>query len=92
MPRILKNDSAGNAKKIKPRTQFLREGLDTLTKAPYFIHEEEIPRAGVRIYHTFQRARWYNGKVVTWYGARKQTGRGEGHSGLAFDQLIPINK
>ena len=92
LPRILKNDLPENAKKIKPRTQFLREGLDTPTIEPYFIHEEEIPRAGVRIYHTFQRARWYNGKVVTWYGARKQTGRGEGHSGLAFDQIIPVKK
>jgi|26BtaG_2_1085354.scaffolds.fasta_scaffold00036_4 hypothetical protein len=92
MPRILKNDAPGNAKKIKPRTQLLREGLDGPTIEPYFINEEEIPRAGVRIYHTFQRARWYDGKVVTWYGARKQTGRGEGHSRLAFDQTIPIKK
>lgn len=89
MPRILKNDAAGNAKKIKPRTQLLREGLDEIPVAAYFIHEDEVPRAGVRVYQTYQRARWYNGKVVTWYGSRKQTGRGEGHSGLAFDQIVP---
>ena len=89
MPRILKNDAAGNAKKIKPRTQLLRQGLDEAPVAAYYIHEDEVPRAGVRVYQSYQRARWYNGKVVTWYGSRKQTGRGEGHSGLAFDQILP---
>ncbi len=92
MPRILKNDAPGNTKKIKPRTQLLREGLDVLPIAPYFVHEEEVPRAGVRVYQTYQRTRWYNGKVVTWYGSRKQTERGEGHSGLAFDQIISTEK
>lgn len=92
MPRILENDSAGNAKKIKPRTSLLRVGLDEALIQPYFINAEEIPRAGVNVYQTFQRARWYNGKVVTWFGARKQTGRGEGHSGLAFDQAVPKEK
>lgn len=92
MPRILKNDAPGNAKKIKPRTQLLREGLDVLPVAPYFVHEEEVPRAGVRVYQSYQRTRWYNGKVVTWYGSRKQTGRGEGHSGLAFDQIVSTEK
>lgn len=87
MPRILENDTAGNSKKIKPRTQLLREGLDDLIVEPYFINEEEIPQAGINVYQTYQRARWYDGKVVTWFGARKQTGRGEGHSGLAFDQI-----
>jgi len=92
MPRILDNDEAGNAQKIKPRTQLVREGLDKNPVEAYFIYEEEIPRAGIRAYQTYQRARWYNGKVVNWFGARKQTGRGEGHSGLAFDQIIPTGK
>ena len=92
MPRILENDAPGNAQKIKPRTQLVREGLEKNPVEAYFIHEEEIPRAGIRAYQTFQRTRWYDGKVVNWYGARKQTGRGEGHSGLAFDQIIPTAK
>lgn len=92
MPRILENDAPGNAQKIKPRTQLVREGLEKDSVEAYFIHEEEIPRAGIRAYQTFQRTRWYDGKVVNWFGARKQTGRGEGHSGLAFDQIIPTAK
>lgn len=92
MPRILENDAPGNAQKIKPRTQLVREGLEKDPVEAYFIHEEEIPRAGIRAYQTFQRTRWYDGKVVNWFGARKLTGRGEGHSGLAFDQIIPTAK
>ncbi len=92
MPRILENDAPGSAQKIKPRTQLVREGLDESPVAAYFIYEEEIPRAGIRAYQSFQRTRWYHGKVVNWFGARKQTGRGEGHSGLAFDQLIATNE
>lgn len=92
LPRILKNDAPENAKKIKPRTQLLREGLDTLAVEAYFINEEEVPRAGVNLFQTFQRARWYNGKVVTWLGARKHTGRGEGSGGLAFDRILPTEE
>ncbi|REL33837.1 hypothetical protein DYD21_10555 [Rhodohalobacter sp. SW132] len=91
MPRILKNDPK-IPKKIKPRTSLLREGLDQEKKIPYYIHEEEIPRAGVKIHKAFQRTRWYNGKVFNWLGIRKKTGRGEGHSGLAFDQIVPVEK
>ncbi|MCM4161703.1 hypothetical protein FHG64_02740 [Antarcticibacterium flavum] len=92
MPRILENDNPENIEKVKPRTQILRDGLDLLQIKPYFIHEEEVPRAGIRVFQNFQRARWYNGKVVNWFGAGKQTGRGQGHSGLAFDRTVDVKK
>ena len=81
--------------KIKPRTILLREGLDPqegADKMPYFIAEEEVPRAGVRVFQSYQRTRWMDGRVFTWLGIRKQTGRGEGSSGLAFDQIVPVKK
>ena len=91
MPRILTGaDQNVLPAKIEPRTSILREGLDREEKQPYFIHEEEIPRSGIRVSKSFQRTRWYNGKVFTWVGFRKQVGRGEGHSGLAFDQILPV--
>jgi hypothetical protein len=90
MPRILKNADPGKAEKIKPRTQLLREGLDRQPVEAYFVHEEEVPRAGVRAHQSFQRARWYNGKVINWFGSKKQTGRGQGHSSLAFDRIVPV--
>ncbi len=88
MPRILEGDP-NIPKKIEPRTSLLREGLDKAE--PYFLHEEEVPRAGIKIHKSFQRTRWYDGKVYTWLGIRKQVGKGGGNSGLAFDQIIPAN-
>lgn len=90
MPRIL--EGADNTKppaKIEPRTSILREGLDKEVPLAYFLHEEEVPRSGIRVHKSFQRTRWENGKVFVWVGFRKQMGRGEGHSGLVFDQIIP---
>ena len=89
LPRVLQDAPASLPPvKIEPRSLLLREGLDA--SLPYFIHEEEVPRAGVRMTQAFQRTRWYGGKVVTWFGARKQTGRGEGASGLAFDRVVEV--
>ena len=87
MPRVLEGDPEKPVK-IQPRTILIREGLDRDPKTAYFIHEEEVPRAGIRISQSYQRTRWYNGKVFTWLGIKKQTGRGEGSSGLAFDQIL----
>ncbi|MEO6038996.1 MAG: hypothetical protein ABIQ93_11325, partial [Saprospiraceae bacterium] len=78
--------------KVKPRTALLREGLDKLPLTPYFIHEEEVPRSGTHVSQAFQRTRWLDGKVYTWLGVRKKTGRGEGSSGLTFDQILPTKK
>lgn len=88
MPRIIEGAGAV-PEKVKPRTTLLRAGLDLPTPKPYFLHEEEVPRAGIRVYQAFQRTRWYGGRVLTWLGARKTVGRGEGSSGLAFDQIRP---
>lgn len=87
MLRIIKGDASQT--KIKPRTSLLRFGLDDTAVQRYFVYEEEVPRTGVLVSQSFQRTRWYGGKVFTWVGVRKSVGRGEGSSGLAFDQLRP---
>src|SRR5712691_11779047 len=89
MPRILNGDPNPPVK-VRPRTVLLREGLDRVKPAPYFVHEEEVPRAGTRLIQSFQRTRWVDGQVYTWLRVRKQTGRGEASSGLAFDQLVDV--
>lgn len=58
--------------------------------APYFINEEEVPRAGVIVSRSFQRTRWLNGKTFLWTGRYKQAGKGEGWSNLRFDQIEDI--
>ena len=92
---------------IRPRTEIMRSGFDYLLQDevapyinpnadqqlnPYFVHEEEVPRAGIIVGGTHQRARWFNGKIVRWYGYRKQVGRGEGSSGLQFDRIELLKK
>jgi hypothetical protein len=89
MPRILENDP-NIPKKIEPRTSLLREGLDQEIKQAYFVNEEEGPAIGIRVYRSFQRTRWYDGKVYNWLGIRKLVGKAGQSSGLAFDQIIPV--
>ena len=91
---------------VRPRTEILREGMnnnaaaadhlfvnatDEIQNAPYFIFDEEAPRHGVIVQASWQRTRWYNGKTICWYGRRKKTARGEGASGLAFDEVIYVD-
>jgi len=87
MPRIIE---IFDPHAIRPRTQLLRLGITEDDEQPesYFLNEEEVPRSGVTVKGTYQRTRWYNGKIVTWYGRRKKTGRGEGSSGLRFDLVL----
>ncbi|MBC8090195.1 MAG: hypothetical protein H7Z40_23295, partial [Phycisphaerae bacterium] len=56
----------------------------------YFINEEEVPRSGVLVKRSYQRARWVGGKTYLWIGRRKETGKGEGWSNLKFDQIEDI--
>jgi hypothetical protein len=90
MPRLLGPDPSA-FKPVEPRTSLLRPGLEELPKKPFFVFEEEVPRAGVQVTLAYQRTRWLDGKVFVWLGAGKGTGRGEASSGLAFDRLLPTD-
>jgi hypothetical protein len=68
-----------------PRGRLLREA-----KSPYFVEEEEVPRAGSYVERSWQRARWTRGRTLIWVGRRKTAGRGEGSSYLGFDQIIDL--
>jgi hypothetical protein len=87
MPRILERDPTPLPAKVRPRTELLRAGIDDLPPRPYFVNEEEVPRSGVRVVQAFRRTRWRDGRAWVWFGARKESGRGERSSGLAFDQI-----
>jgi hypothetical protein len=80
------NRVVGNIATVDPvsaRTSIIRPFVNS----PYYINEEEILKAGVVVETNYQRTRWYDGKVVTWLGRSRTSGRGEGRSGLAFDQI-----
>jgi hypothetical protein len=86
LPRVIPRDPSAPVK-IRPRTGLVGVGRDSAEA--YLLHEEEVPRAGAHLLQRFQRTRWMGGRVVTWLGVEKQTGRGEGASNLRFDFLAP---
>ena len=50
---------------------------------------EEVPRAGVTVERSTQRARWFLGRTALWTGRHTRPGRGELRSGLRFDAADP---
>jgi hypothetical protein len=74
-----------DATPVRPRTALLREGFDA--GQAYFINEEEVPRTGTRLTVTYNRTRTRTGRPAVWLAIRRDTGRGERSSGLAFDTL-----
>jgi hypothetical protein len=87
MPRLMPGVPIGP--RVRPRTTLLRVGLDQISAEPYYVYEEEVPRAGTQVSTSYQRTRWRDGRVVLWLAATRETGRGEASSGLAFDQILP---
>ena len=55
---------------------------------PNVINEEEILRGGSIVKRSFEQARWTDGSTWNWSSRKKLNGRGEGSSGLAFDQAV----
>ncbi len=53
------------------------------------VPEEEVQREGTRVTRAWQYARWIDGSTWVWVGRRRRIGRGEGSSGLRFDEAVP---
>lgn len=77
---------------MRNETNTTPEDIDPLSilaqKDLLSIREEAIPRAGVRVQLTRQRVRWTDGQTYIWLGRKVLAGKGEGSSGLTFDQLL----
>ncbi len=78
---MLRNESKTAPEDIEPLSMLAQNDLLT-------IREEAIPRAGVRVQLTKQRVRWTDGQTYIWLGRKVLAGKGEGSSGLTFDQLL----
>jgi hypothetical protein len=50
------------------------------------LYDEEVPREGAHVTRGRRMARWTDGSTWMWTSFRRQIGRGEGSSGLRFDQ------
>jgi hypothetical protein len=57
--------------------------------SPWYFHEEEVPREGLRVRRVPSIARWLDGMPYAWMSRRVGAGRGEGSSGLQFDIAVP---
>lgn len=57
--------------------------------SPWYFHEEEVPREGLRVRRVPSIARWLDGTSYAWLSRRVGAGRGEGSSGLQFDIAVP---
>lgn len=92
MPRIPPLDTKPGAtdfqklasKVVLPRGTILSK--DPVTN-PNIVFEEEFLRSGAIVKRTFQQTRWHDGATFNWNGRKKMNGRGEGSSGLNFDQI-----
>ncbi len=78
---MMRNEADTDPKDIDPLSSLAQNDLLT-------VREEAIPRAGVRVQLTRQRVRGVDGRTYIWLGRKVLAGRGEGSSGLKFDQLL----
>src|SRR5690242_12189060 len=53
--------------------------------SPWYFHQEEVPRGGLRVRRTPSVARWLDGTPYFWVSRGVGAGRGEASSGLRFD-------
>jgi hypothetical protein len=78
---MMRNEAHTAPEDIEPISTLARNDLLT-------IREEAVPRSGVRVQLTRQRVRATDGKTYIWQGRKVLAGKGEGSSGLTFDQLM----
>ncbi|MGE3177737.1 MAG: hypothetical protein AB7O32_09720 [Vicinamibacterales bacterium] len=76
-------DSAGQVQNVAPAGQLI---------APdgFWLWQEEVPREGARVVRRHRLARGTDGIPYAWSTRRTGTGRGEGSSGLRYDEGLPF--
>jgi hypothetical protein len=78
--------------RIRPRTQLLRDGLESPQIQPFDLNEEEITMPGILVRQYWRQARWFDGKIFTWLAREKMYARPARASGLRFDSLAAQEK
>lgn len=77
--------------RIRPRTQLLREGLESSEIQPFDLNEEEITMPGILVRECWRQARWFDGKIFTWLAREKLYARPTRASGLRFDSVESLD-
>ncbi|HVH13157.1 MAG TPA: hypothetical protein VM759_08900, partial [Longimicrobium sp.] len=76
-------DEEGEVRTVRPAGEILApEGQ--------WIFREEVPRDGARVIRRHRMARGTDGRLYAWSARRAETGRGEGSSGLRYDDTLPL--
>ena len=57
--------------RIRPRTQLLRDGLESPQIQPFDLNEEEITMPGILVRQYGGRPGRFNGKIFTWLAREK---------------------
>src|SRR5262245_18048173 len=73
--------------RIRPRTQLLRDGLESPQTQPFDLNEEEITMPGILVRQCWRQTRWFDGKIFTWLAREKLYARPVRGSGLRFDSV-----
>jgi len=63
--------------------------LGTLLHTGLTIDDDRPPREGRRVLREKVLTRWTDGTAIAWVRRRATIGRGEGSSGLRFDDVAP---
>ena len=79
-------DEGGVPRAVEPQGRLL---TTTSTDKPLWLFEEEVPREGTVVDRFYRYARWQGGRSALWTARQRNTGHGEGSSGLKFDVLDP---
>lgn len=74
---------------IRPSGSILNENTNGNA---YLLYNEEVPKEGIIVTRSYQRTRWYNGKIVNWLGRRKTAALGQIHNPLEFDTITNSNQ
>ena len=79
-------DDGGIPRIVEPQSRLLST---TGSDGRLWVYDEEIPREGTSVERVHRYARWLGGRAAIWTARSRQTGGGEGSSGLRFDVLDP---
>jgi hypothetical protein len=63
-----------------------------ISRTPYDLMDEEVPREGIRVLRVPSIARAADGSYMRWIARRVASGRGEAFSGLANDVVLKTKK
>ncbi len=95
LPLVVQDGTEGTRRRLVPArlldtpTGALPAPTGRVMTSVRFLHDEEVPRTGIRVTVHDRLARGADGSTHVWRARQKRAGRGESASGLHFDDASP---